>query len=101
MKGDDVGRARLDASRKRKASGLAFERDAPPVPRVEQESRSGDQFHAQEESTRHGGGDEVEIPAAHGSGDPGQSRLDGSLTGGASSSSGQGSKKDSKSSWTS
>ena len=48
MKGDDVGRARPDATRKRKASGQAFERDAPPVPRVEQESRSG------EESTRHG-----------------------------------------------
>ena len=93
MKGDDVGRARLDASRKRKASGQAFERDAPPVPRVEQESRSGDQFQAQEESTRHGGGDEAEIPAAHGSGDPDQSRMDGSLTGGASSSSGQGSKR--------
>ena len=28
MKGDDSGRARLDASRKRKASGQAFERDA-------------------------------------------------------------------------
>ena len=43
-------------------------------------------------------GDEAEIPAAHGSGDPDQPRADGSLTGGASSSSGQGSKKDS---WTS
>ena len=38
MKGDDVGRARLDASRKRKASGQAFERDAPPMPGVGQES---------------------------------------------------------------
>ena len=36
MKGDDVGRARLDASRKRKASGQAFERDAPPMPGVRQ-----------------------------------------------------------------
>ena len=93
MKGDDVGIARLDASRKRKASGQAFERDAPPVPMVDQESRSGDRFHAQEELTRHGGGDDAELPAAHGSGDPDQSRVDGSLTGGASSSSCQGSKR--------
>ena len=93
MKGDDVGRARLDASRKRKASGQAFERDAPPVPRVEQESRSGDQSHAQEDLIRQGGGDEAEIPAAHGIGDPEQLRVDGSLTGGASSSSGQSSKR--------
>ena len=92
-KGDDVGRARLDASRKRKASGQAFERDAPPVPRVEQESRSGDQSHAPEELVRQGGGDEAETPAAHGSGDPDQPRVDGSVTGGASSSSGQGSKR--------
>ena len=55
---------------KRKASGQAFERDAPPMPRVGQESGPGDQFHTQEELTRHRGGDDVEIPAAHGSGDP-------------------------------
>ena len=101
MKGDDVGRARLDASRKRKASRQAFERDAPPMPGVRQESGPGDQFHAQEESTRHGGGDDVEIPAAQGSGDPDQSRMDGSMSGGAASSSGQGLEKDSRSSWTS
>ena len=93
MKGDDVGRARLDASRKRKASGQAFERDAPPMPGVRQESGSDDQFHAQEESTRHGGGDDVEIPAAHGSGDPDQSRMDGSMPGEAANSSGQGFKR--------
>ena len=93
MKGDDVGRARLDASRKRKASGQAFERDTPPMPGVRQESGPGDQFHAQEESTRHGGGDGAEIPAQHGSGDPDQSRMDGSMSGGAASSSGQGSKR--------
>ena len=90
MKGDDVGRARLDASRKRKASGQAFERDAPPMPGVRQESGPGDQFQAQEESTRHGGVDGAEIPAAHGSGDPDQLRMDGSMSGGAASSSGQG-----------
>ena len=93
MKGDDVGRARLDASRKRKASGQAFERDAPPMPRVGQESGPGDQFHTQEELTIHGGGDDVEIPAAHGSGDPNQSRVDISMSGGAASSSGQGLKR--------
>ena len=93
MKGDDAGRARLDASRKRKASGQVFERDAPPMPRVGHESGPGDQFNAQEELTRHGGGDDVEIPAAHGSGDPDQSRVDGSMSGGASSSSGQGLKR--------
>ena len=85
MKGDDVGRARLEASRKRKASGQSFERDALPMP--------GDQSHAQEESTRHGRGDDVEIPAAHGSGDPDQSRMDGSMSGGAANSSGQGLKR--------
>ena len=37
MKGDDMGRARLDASRKRKASSQTFERDTPPMPRVGQE----------------------------------------------------------------
>ena len=42
MKGDDLGRARLDASRKRKASGQALERDAPPMPGVRQESGPGD-----------------------------------------------------------
>ena len=41
------------------------------MPGVRQESGPGDQFHAQEESTRHGGGDDVEIQAAHGSGDSG------------------------------
>ena len=46
----------------------------------------------QEESTSHGGGD-VEIPAAHGSGDPDQSRMDESMSGGAASSSGQGLKR--------
>ena len=60
---------------------------------VRQESGPGDQSHAQEESTRHGGGDDVEIPAAHGSGDPDQSRMDGSMSGGAASSSGQGLKR--------
>ena len=69
------------------------------MPRVEQESRSGDQSYAQEDLIRQGGGDETEIPAAHGSGDPDQPRVDGSLTGGASSS--RRLKKDSKSSWTS
>ena len=93
MKGDDVGRARLDASRKRKARGQAFERDAPPMPGVGRESGPGAQFHAQEELTRHGGGDDVEIPAAHGSGDPDQSRMDESMSGGAASSSGQGLKR--------
>ena len=68
MIGDDVGRARLDASRKRKASGQAFERDAPPMPGARQESGPGDQSQTQEESTRHGGDDDVENPAAHGSG---------------------------------
>ena len=53
MKGDDVGRARLDASRKRKASSQTFERDAPPMPRVGQESGPDDQLPVQEESTRH------------------------------------------------
>ena len=80
MKGDDVVRARLDASRKRKASGQAFERDAPPMLGVRQELGPGDQSHTQEESTRHGGGDDVDIPAAHGSGDPDQSRMDGSMS---------------------
>ena len=60
---------------------------------VGRESGPGDQFHAQEELTRHGGGDDEEIPAAHGSGDPDQSRVDGSMSGGASSSSGQGLKR--------
>ena len=60
---------------------------------VRQELGPGDQSHAQEESTRHGGGDDVEIPAAHGSGDPDQSRMDGSMSGGAASSSGQGLKR--------
>ena len=41
MKGDDVGRARLEASRKRKASGQSFERDALPMPGVRQESGPG------------------------------------------------------------
>ena len=90
MKGDDLGRARLDASRKRKASGQAFERDAPPMPGVRQELGSGDQSHTQEESTSHGGGDDVEIPDAHGSGDPDQSRMGESMSGGAASSSGHG-----------
>ena len=49
MKGDDLGRARLNASRKRKASGQAFERDAPPMPGVRQELGPGDQSHTQEE----------------------------------------------------
>ena len=93
MKGDDVGRARLDASTKRKAISQAFERDAPPMPGVRQELGPGDQSLAQEELTRHGGGDDVEIPAAHGSGDPDQSRMDGNMSGGASSSSGQGLKR--------
>ena len=75
-KGDDLGRARLDASRKRKASGQAFERDAPPMLGVRQESGPGDQSHTQKESTSHGGGDDVEVPAAYGSGDPDQSRMD-------------------------
>ena len=88
-----MGRARLDASRERKASGQAFERDAPPMPAVGRESGPGDEFTAQEELTRHGGGDDEEIPAAHGSGDPDQSRVDGSMCGGASSSSGQGLKR--------
>ena len=65
MKGDDVGRARLDASRKRKASSQTFERDAPPMPGV-----------GQEESISHGGDDGVEITTAHGSGDPDQARMD-------------------------
>ena len=93
MKGDDLGRARLDASRKRKASGQAFERDAPPMPGVRQESGRGDQSHTQKESTSHGGGDDVEIPAAYSSGDPYQSRMDESMSGGAASSSGQGLKR--------
>ena len=99
MKGEDVGRARLDASRKRKASSQAFERDAPSMPRVGQESRPDDQLPVQEESTRHEGDDGADIPAAQGSGDPDQSRMD--MPEGAASSSGQGSKKDSKSSRTS
>ena len=91
MKGDDVGRARLGASRKRKASSQTFERDAPPMPRVGQESGPDDQLPVQEESTRHEGGDGAEIPAAQGSGDPDQSRMD--MSEGAASSSGQGSKR--------
>ena len=91
MKGDDVGRARLDASRKRKAGSQTFERDAPPMPRVGQESGPDDQSLVQEESTRHEGGDGAEIPAAQGSGDPDQSRMD--MSEGAASSSGQGSKR--------
>ena len=91
MKGDDVGRARLDASRKRKAGSQTFERDAPPMPRVGQESGPDDQLPVQEESTRHEGGDGAEIPAAQGSGDPDQSRMD--MSEGAASSSGQGSKR--------
>ena len=75
MKGDDVGRARLNASRKRKASGQAFERDAPPMLGVGGESGPGDQVHAQEELTRHGEVDDEDIPAAHGSGDLDQSRV--------------------------
>ena len=63
------------------------------MPRVRQELGPGDQSHVQEESTRHGGDDDVEIPAAHGSGDPDQSRMDGSMSGGAASSSGQGLKR--------
>ena len=92
MKGDDAGRARLDASRKRKASSHAFERDAPLMPGVRQELAPGDRFPRQEESTRHGGGD-VEIPAAHGSGDPDQSMTHASWSGGAASSSDQGLKR--------
>ena len=91
MKGDDVGRARLDASRKRKASSQAFERDAPPMPRVGHESGPDNQLPVQEESTRHEGDDRAEIPAAQGSGDPDQSRMD--MSEGAASSSGQGSKR--------
>ena len=90
MKGDDVGRARLDASRKRKASSQAFERDAPPMPRVGQESGPDNQLPVQEESTRPEGDDGAEIPAAQGSGDPDQSRMD--MSEGAASSSGQGHK---------
>ena len=63
------------------------------MPRVGQESGPGDQFHTQEELTRHGGDDDVELPAAHGSGDPDQSRVDISMSGGAASSSGQGLKR--------
>ena len=44
MKGYDAGRARLDASRKRKASSQAFERDAPLMPGVRQELVPGDEF---------------------------------------------------------
>ena len=91
MKGDDVGRARLDASRKRKASSQAFELDAPPMPRVGQKSGPDDQLPLQEESTRHEGSDGAEIPAAQGSGVPDQSRMD--MSEGAASSSGQGSKR--------
>ena len=85
MKGDDAGRARLDASRKRKASSHAFERDALLMPGVRRELAPGDRSPRPEESARHGGGD-VEIPAAHGSGDP-------DLSGGATSSSDQGLKR--------
>ena len=92
MKGDDAGRARLDASRKRKASSREFERDAPLMPGVRQELKPGDRSLRQEESTRHGGGD-VEIPAAHGSGDKDQSRAHASWSGGAASSSDQGLKR--------
>ena len=80
-----------DASRKRKASSQTFERDTPPMPRVGQESGPDDQLPVQEESTRHEGGDGAEIPAAQGSGDPDQSRMD--MSEGAASSSGQGSKR--------
>ena len=83
----------MDASRKRKASGQAVERDAPPMLGVRQESGPGDQSQRQEESTSHGGGDGIEIPAAHGSGDPDQSKMYESLSGGAASSSGQGLKR--------
>ena len=88
MQGDDAGRTRLDASRKRTASSQAFERDAPMMPEVRQELGPGDRSQRQEELTRHGGGD-VEIPAAHGSGDPDQSRAHASWSGGAASSSDQ------------
>ena len=90
MKGDDVGRARPDASRKRKASSQTFEQDAPLMPGVRQELGPGDQSQRQEKSTSHGRGDGVEITAAHGSGDPDQPRMDDTLSGGAASSSGQG-----------
>ena len=65
MKGDDVGRARLDASRKRKASSQTFEQDAPLMPGCK--TGSWDQV----KSTSHGS---VEITAAHGSGDPDQAK---------------------------
>ena len=92
MKGDDAGRARLDASRKRNVSSQAFERDAPLMPGVRQELGPGDRSPRQEESTRHGGGD-VEIPAAHGSEDPDQSRAHASWSGVAASLSDQGLKR--------
>ena len=88
-----MGRARLDASRKRKADSQTFERDAPPMPGVRQESGLGDQYQRQAKSTSHGGGDGAEITAAHGSGDPDRPRMDDSLSGGAASSSGQGLKR--------
>ena len=92
MQGDDAERARLDASRKRKASSPAFERDAPLMPGVRRELAPGDRSLRQEESARHGGGD-VEIPAAHGSGDPDQSMAHASWSGGAASSRDQGLKR--------
>ena len=55
------------------------------------ESGPDDQLPVQEESTRHEGGDGAEIPAAQGSGDPDQLRMD--VSEGAASSSGQGSKR--------
>ena len=61
------------------------------MPRVGQESGSDNQLPVQEESTRHEGDDGAEIPAAQGSGDPDQSRMD--MSEGAASSSGQGSKR--------
>ena len=63
------------------------------MPGVRQESGPGDQPQTQKGSTSHGGGDDVEIPAAHGSGDPDQSKMNESSSGGAASSSGQGLKR--------
>ena len=52
------------------------------MPGARQEAGPGDQSHTQKESTGHGGGDDVEIPAVYGSGDQDQSRMDESMSGG-------------------